>query len=46
MSDVKEVLAVLLVAIALRALDWFAPKGHHSKLVERYGEKDDEDEQG
>lgn len=38
----SEAVFVVLVAFGLRSVDWWMPKGHHSKHVDKYGEQDEE----
>ena len=45
MADDWEALLIgLLFTAALRLLDFFAPKGHHSKWLDRYAVKDEKPE--
>lgn len=44
MEDWKAVLIGLGITVALRFLDYMAPKGHHNKWLSKYAERDEEEE--
>lgn len=40
MDDWKAILIGLGITVALRVLDYLAPKGHHNKWLSKYAESD------